>query len=252
MTISRFIYLLLAGIAAGLLSTTVGLASLVSYPALLAIGIPAINANVTNTAALIFTGLGSSLSSFKELRQYRQLMWRVTVWSLCGGILGSLLLVALPADSFERVVPFLVAMAGVLMLWGKKPDQDTVKVEADGPGSRWLKRIAILGVGLYIGYFGASAGLMMLAILTITLPTSLGVTNALKNFAIFAANLMAVVIYSLTVKIYWLLVIPLGIGFFIGGYIGPMVMKKIPTKILKVIIAIAAWGLSIYLFKRAY
>lgn len=108
--------LLLTGVAGGLISSTAGMASLVTYPVLLALGVPPVSANVTNTAAMIFTGVGSGLASTQELSAHRKMMWQVGVWAVIGGIVGALILAVAPASSFEKVVPFLIAIAGVLML----------------------------------------------------------------------------------------------------------------------------------------
>ncbi|AMV69441.1 membrane protein, putative [Pediococcus damnosus] len=248
-----FIILLVTGIAAGLLSSIAGLASLVSYPVLLLLGLPPVSANVTNTAALIFTGAGSSLSSLRELHHSRKTAWQVTTYTLMGGVVGSVLLVFAPATTFERVVPFLVFGAGVLMLWSQfrrqppqaKTDQSSLKTVI-------LKNIAIFLVGVYIGYFGASAGIILLSILIVTLNESFAVTNAIKNFAAFMTNILSLVIYAFTTKVYWWMVVPLGIGMFIGGYTGPVVVRHVPVKPLRTIIAFAAFGLAGYLFYTAY
>lgn len=109
-------YLLIAGTIAGFISAVAGLASLISYPVLLSIGVPPVSANVTNTAALIFTGLGSTMASGKELHGHRRIMWHVALVAMAGGIIGCLILAYAPSSSFEKVVPFMIFGAGVAML----------------------------------------------------------------------------------------------------------------------------------------
>ena len=108
MTFSIFAFLLVAGIGAGLTATLAGLASLVSYPALLAIGVPPVIANVTNTAALVFTGVGSAVSSLPELRGRGKFLWRLILIVSLGSIFGSALLLIAPASTFEKIVPFFI------------------------------------------------------------------------------------------------------------------------------------------------
>ncbi|MFD1318368.1 sulfite exporter TauE/SafE family protein [Loigolactobacillus zhaoyuanensis] len=244
--------LFVTGIVAGLLSSIAGLASLVSYPVLLLLGVPPISANTTNTAALIFTGVGSSISSVKELQHNQRDMWQVTAYALIGGILGSILLVFAPETTFARVVPFLVFSAGVLMLWSqfRKPPKQTA--DPNRRSVKLLKNMAVLLVGIYIGYFGASAGMILLSILIVTLNKSFAVTNAIKNFASFVTNVMSLVIYTFTTKVYWWMVLPMGIGMFIGGYLGPVVIRYIPARPLRIVIAFAAFGLAGSLFYSAY
>ncbi|WP_186758248.1 sulfite exporter TauE/SafE family protein [Loigolactobacillus coryniformis] len=247
------IILLVSGAAAGLVSSIAGLASLVSYPVLLMLGVPPISANTTNTAALIFTGLGSSVSSVKELNSSHRTLWQVAVYVLVGSVIGSVLLVVAPAKTFTRVVPFLVFGAGILMLWSQFHQSkilDTPKPA--GRGVTFFKNLAILLVGVYIGYFGASAGMILLSILIVTLNKSFAVTNAIKNFTCLLANGLSLLIYAFTTKIYWWMVVPMGIGMFIGGYIGPVVIRHVPVRPLRVIIAFSAFGLAGFLFYTAY
>lgn len=119
----NFLSLLLlfpAGVIAGILSTVTGLASLVSYPSLLMVGLMPVSANVTNTAALILTGLGSVFSSKKELASDRQEIIKIVPAALLGSVFGSLLLLEQPASEFAKVVPFFIFAAGLLLLFRKK------------------------------------------------------------------------------------------------------------------------------------
>lgn len=248
--------LFVAGIAAGLLASIAGLASLVSYPVLLAIGVPPVSANTTNTAALIFTGIGASMSSLKELNSSRKTTWRVAIFALLGAVVGSIILVFAPASTFEKVVPFLIFGAGVLMLWTQfKKKKEPAQASSSHLVVTIFKYFAIFLiflVGIYIGYFGASAGMILLAILTVTLNETFAVTNAIKNFTTFLANALSLAIYAFTTKVYWWMVVPMGLGMFIGGYVGPVVVRHVPVRPLRIIIAFAAFGLAGYLFYTAY
>lgn len=245
------LYLLTAGIIAGILSTVAGLASLVSYPVLLSIGVPPVSADVTNTAALIFTGIGSTMSSQLELRQHRHTMWHVSLVTVAGGILGCLILAFAPSASFEHVVPFLILLAAIMMtVSGRHPEQS--KQPRTGLVWQIIQNMAIFCVGIYIGYFGAAAGIFMLAVLTVTLDKPFIVSNAIKNFASFLTNTLSLVIYAFTTKVYWLLAIPLALGMFIGGYVGPIVARHMPIRLLRRLISLAAFGLAFYLFWDTY
>lgn len=245
--------LLVTGFAGGLLSSIAGMASLVMYPVLIALGVPPVSADVTNTAAMIFTGVGAGISSARELKANRNLMFAVTGYALIGGILGAVILAIAPGATFEKVVPFLIASAGVMMLWSARAKTNAHTKGHTVTGWKLVGRnFLVFLVGIYIGYFGAAAGVIMLAILSLTLPVSFAEANALKNFATLLTNIVSLVIYAFTTKVYWLMVIPLGIGMFGGGYIGPMVVRHIPQRAIRITIGIAAFGLAAYFFYTAY
>ncbi|WP_056969424.1 sulfite exporter TauE/SafE family protein [Lacticaseibacillus thailandensis] len=246
------LYLLAAGIAAGLSSSMAGLASIVSYPALLSLGVPPVSANVTNTAALVFTGIGSTASSTKELGQHKKVTIKATVLALIGGIIGSLILVVAPASSFKRIVPFLILFAALLMVFsGRGQMGKRSQLDQQSLLSRGGANVAMLLVGLYTGYFGASAGVIMLAIMA-TNDLDFPVNNAIKNFASLIANFVAFIVYIFTANIYWSMVLPLGIGLFIGGYVGPMLVRHIPALIMRRVIIGLAFVLAGYLFVQEY
>lgn len=242
------LYLIAAGIVAGLLSTMAGMASLVSYPVLLSLGLPPVSANVTNTTAQIFTGIGSTLSSAKELHSAQQTTLFDTAWALVGSVCGCILLLVAPASSFEKAVPVLIAFAGGLMLYSlfSKP---TVTKRRPHP---LLKGVALFLVGIYIGYFGASAGVITLAILTLAEDLPFATTNAIKNFISFTGNGLAMIIYAFTADVHWGVAVTMGVGFLIGGWLGPKVVRHLPVRPLRFVIAFAAFGLAIYLAITTY
>ncbi|WP_035451377.1 sulfite exporter TauE/SafE family protein [Agrilactobacillus composti] len=253
--------LVFVGIAAGILSSVVGMASLISYPFLLAIGLPPLYANVTNTAGLIFTGVGVGLGSRKELHGHGRDLLKILVLTITGSVFGSFLLLIAPASTFEHVVPFFIATAGVLLLMPSRRDRDE-QIAKVGFGTKrqilpsWLRLIlyglSIFLVGAYTGYFGAAGGVIMLAIFSITSDEHFPVYNAIKNITLCASNMVGTVIYSFESHIYWHIAIPLGIGLAIGGYIGPAIVRRVPARPLKIVISLCAFGLAVDLFIKAF
>ena len=224
MTFWIFIYLIVAGIFGGLLASIAGLASLVSYPACSLIDIPPVVANVTNTAGLVLSGVGATISSSRELRGESKLVTDLTAITLAGGILGSIMLLIEPVSTFEHIVPFFILSAGILLLLsGHQANRNTIPpLHEQNKLGLFLKVIGLFLVGAYTGYFGAAGGVIVLAILTFSLPQRFTVLNAFKNVRVFMANAVATVIYAVRGKIDWLVVIPLGVGFLIGGYCAPL------------------------------
>lgn len=248
--LGMFVFLLVGGIAAGLLSTIASVASLASYPVLLMAGVPPVFANVTNDAALIWTGISSTAASTKELRGH----WRETgflaIFTVLGSIIGSFLLLAFPGKVFEKVVPFFIASSGVLILIsGHHHPKANIHTK---PWQKALQLVLLLGMGAYSGYFGAAAGVIILVLLTYLTDNSFLVNNAIKNVIGGLANLVALLIFMFTSIIYWDKAIPLAVGMFIGGYIGPHLLRHIPVPLVRRLIACLAFLQAGYYFYTAY
>ena len=237
------------GILSGIVSATVGLASLVSYPALQVV-LPAKLANITNTTALICTGIGSGLGSLKELKGHWWQVTKIFAITFVGAIIGSLMLLQFSNQAFAKVAPIFILISGFLILIPQSH-----LTNAGSPGSKWAKYLAIFAmfiVGIYSGYFAAASGILMLALLNYTTNESFPVYNAIRNVALLSANIVAIIIFALKSHIDWQLAIPMGIGLLIGSYIGPIIVRHVPEKILKIVVAIAAILMSGYLFWKAY
>jgi uncharacterized protein len=243
----RIFLLLLAGFGAGLSGTITGLASLVSYPALLATGIPPVAANVTNTVALFSNTVGAVLGSRPELRGHWGRLVYYCVASVLGGALGGALLLWTPSDAFEKIVPFLIAIGSATILL-RRP---AVTKEYTGRPS-WPTLLGVFAIGIYGGYFGAAAGVLMLALLLAAGADSLARASGYRNLVLGLANGIAAIGFALFGPVVWSAAIPLGIGFFVGGRLGPIVVRHSPADALRVVIAIAGIGLAIYLAIDAY
>ncbi|MER6014388.1 sulfite exporter TauE/SafE family protein [Streptomyces bluensis] len=245
--------LVLAGVAAGLAGSVAGLASLFSYPALLAVGLPPVAANVTNTVALFSNTVGTAAGSRAELRGQGERLLRLGVIAALGGAVGAALLLGTPSAAFEAVVPWLIALGSVLILV-RDPLRRMVASRAPEPGSArptFPLTCAVLLVGLYGGYFGAAAGVLMLAVLSLSAAEPLAVTNAVKNIATGAANLTAAVAYAVVAPVDWIAAVVLGLGALLGSWAGPMVVRRLPETPLRIAIALAGLGLAVTLWYRA-
>lgn len=252
------IFLVVAGFLAGLMQSVAGLASLVSYPALLIVGVPPVIANVTNTTALIFSGIGSLISSSKELKGHWKRLSFFIVLSLIGSLGGSYLLLHLPSASFEKVVPFFIFGAGILLLLSSRKKRlvsgSELRQERDlqSPLKLIDSSICIILVGGYTGYFGAAGGVLFLAILSAITDEEFHIVNAMKNVITFAGNLTATCIFIFKSHIAWHYVIPMGVGLLAGGYVGPVIVRHVNIHLLRTLIAFAAFGLALYLLVEAY
>ena len=252
-TLLHLAFLVLAGIAAGVLGTAGGITSLIAYPALLAVGIPPLAANVTNSVALLGSGLGSTVisttGSRPELRGHGATVRRWAPIAVVGALAGAGLLLATPPGLFTWIVPFLVAAAGVLLLL--QPRITRWHADRDRPIGRGWVVAAILGVAIYDGYFGAGSGVLMIAVVLILIDHDLARANALKNVLLFLADLLPAVLFALAGPVVWVAVVPLGIGALLGGLIGPRVMRRAPRSVVRLVIALLALGLAVWLLLQA-
>ncbi|GAA4575205.1 sulfite exporter TauE/SafE family protein [Planotetraspora kaengkrachanensis] len=232
--------LIAVGLAAGVVSTVVSLASIVSYPALLAFGIPPLSANVTNTVALMFTGLGAAAGSRPELAGQGRLVLRLGWVTALGGAAGAALLLATPADMFEAIAPFLIAGASLLLLIRRWTPGE---VRLGGENGRVL-RVALFAVAVYVGYFGAAGGILMLAALGSALNQAPARVNAVKNVVSALANGVAAIGFALFGPVRWTAVAPLALGFLIGGWLGPAIARRLPGQSLRILAAACGLGVA--------
>jgi uncharacterized membrane protein YfcA len=249
MTAGAFALLVAAGVAAGLAGSIAGLASLFSYPALLGVGLPPTAANVTNTVALCVVGAGAAAGSRQELAGQGPAVRRTVLVVAVGGASGAALLLATPAAAFERIVPFLVGGASVVLLL-----QPRLRAAADRAGTRSAAPmlVGLLAAAVYAGYFGAAAGVVMLALLLVGLPVTLLQGNALKNVLLGLANGVAAAGFAVFGPVHWAAVLPLAAGLAVGSYTGPAVARRLPAGALRVGIGLAGIGLAVALALDAY
>lgn len=240
--------LVLAGLAAGLTGSMAGLASLFSYPALLAVGLPPVVANQTNTVALAVGSVGSVLGSRPELRGQGGRVLRLLPLTLLGGVVGATLVLLTPSDTFALIVPFLVAGASLVLL-ARPPGPDATPVT--GRAARAATVLGVVAVGVYSGYFGAAAGVVMMALLVRALADTLVRVNAVKNVLLGASNAVAAVGFVVVGEVSWRAVLPLTVGLLMGNVTGPAVARRLPPAVLRVGVAVAGLVLAGVLLHRA-
>jgi len=296
-TVTEGLALVAAGVAAGVISTVVGLASVVSYPALLAIGLPPLAANMTNTVSLLFTGVGAAVGSRPELTGQVSRVRRLGTIAALGGGAGAALLLVTPSQTFVRLAPVLIGAASLALLppsrqdraarrgagvdrdqchhgagpdrdechhgagpdrdgdgRGAGPDRDERRRDA-GPGRDerrpWLLA-GVFGVAVYIGYFGAAGGIVMLALLIAMVAEPLARVNAVKNMLGAIGNAVAAVAFAVFGHVDWAAVVPLAAGFLVGGWTGPALVRRIPGPALRIGVAVCGLAVAVKLGVSAY
>jgi uncharacterized protein len=242
-----------AGVLGGLTGSIAGLASVATYPALLLAGLPPVAANVTNTVALVFNGIGSILGSRPELAGQGKWLRRFVPFAAAGGVIGAVLLLSTPASGFERIVPVLLAFAALAILIPVRPAPHA-RVSSHRRHTTMLivEATAIFVICIYGGYFGAAAGVLLLALLLRAGGTTLAHANAGKNVILGVANGVAAVIFAVAAPVQWTAVAALGLGCLLGSRLGPIVVRHAPAGPLRWVIGLAGLGLTAKLGWDAY
>lgn len=242
MSWSDFVILFFAGGAAGLINTVVGTGTLITFPTLLALGVPPLLANVCNSIGLAPGSLSGALASRQELVGQRGRILRYGLASLIGSIGGALLLLRLPSGAFDAIVPVLIGLGCLLVIIGPvlsrrvAARRERLGIGAgpvDGPA--WLFPV-IIGTGTYGGYFGAAQGVLVIAIMGVALPETLPRINGLKNILTAIANAVAGVVFVLISQVDWWVVGALAVGSVLGAQVGARVGRRLPPLVYRVFI----------------
>jgi len=242
----RALTLLVGGGLAGVVGTAGGITTLVSYPLLLATGVPALVANVTNIVAVTACWPGSALASGPELEHRARWVARHLAIPALGGGIGAALLLATSSHAFDQVVPFLVLSGSCALLLSPWLTRLTGCRSSRASG-RALDAI-MLPITLYGGYFGAGSGVMLLATMLIFVDEDLPTANALKNMLVGANVVLAAVVLIVFRSIDWAATLPLAAGMLIGSLLGPSVTRRVPASVIRPVVAALGVGLAIQLW----
>ena len=244
---SRDLFLILAGALAGLVGTAGGITSLVSYPALLAVGMAPLQASVANLVALVACWPGAAAASQPELRGRGPWLRRWGMVAALGGAAGSAALLVTPPGVFGRVVPFLVA-AGSLALLCQPWLAARHSWRPDAGRGRLLLPCGVAVLSCYNGYFGAGSGVLLLALLLLTADPRMAAANALKNMVVGAATITSAVLFAALTRVDWAAVAPLALGLFAGSLVGPWVARRLPPGVLRWLVAVCGLALAVRLW----
>src|SRR5262245_7388112 len=210
----------LAGVGAGTINAVVGSGTLITFPTLLAVGLPPVTANVSNTVGLVPGSFSGSLGYRRELQGQRARLVRLGAASVAGGLVGGLLLLALPPAAFKAIVPALIGIALVLVILQPRLSARLAQPRhARGHGG-WPLHVGVFCSGTYGGYFGAAQGVLLIALLGLFLDESLQRINAAKNVLAGLVNLTAALLFIFVADVDWTAAALIAAGSIIGGQLG--------------------------------
>lgn len=252
MDLTDVLVVLAAGLGAGLVIAAVGAGSLVSFPLLLGIGLTPLVANVCNTVGLVPGGLSGSFGFRRELAGKSQLVRATAATSASGALLGAVLLLVLPATTFERVVPWLVMLAATLIAVQPLVSRRLRRRSAERPRVSQRALPGPLGgmaslIGVYGGYFGAGQGVILVAFLALGLDEQLQVINGLKNVAVLSANVTAATVFVVWAPLDWSVVGVMAIGSVFGGWVGAHVGRRLPPVVFRILVVASGYAVGVHL-----
>jgi uncharacterized membrane protein YfcA len=245
-----FILVAGAGLLAGAMNALAGGGSFVSLPAMIATGVPSVQANASSTVALLPGGIASAWAYRDRLGHVGPVRLRsLLLATLAGGLAGAILLLYTPTDAFDRVLPWLLLLASLALAFGR------------GLGG-WLRRrwhirasvvlIVQFGLGLYGGYFGGAVGIMMLAVWGLLDGRDLKSLNASRTLMVSTANFLAAMIFVFARAVYWPQTAVMLVAAIAGGYGGAQLGRRLPSRVVRAGTLLITVGITVAFFVRAY
>jgi uncharacterized protein len=256
MTVFDYTFAGLAAIAAGLINALAGGGTLITFPVLMAIGLPAISANVTNTVALCPGYLGGTLAQSNDLKNQKKRLWIGLPAGILGGLVGGILLLQTGEKLFTNLVPFLILLA-TMLLAVQNPVRGWLTRQLEHgkakPAAELWAFIPVFLGAIYGGYFGAGLSVIVLAVLGLIMNDNLTRLNALKQVIAFATNVAAALFFVFSGKVVWGVALMMAIGALLGGAIGGKLASRIkPATLRWMVVSIGFVVGTIYLVKTFF
>ena len=237
----------LAAVGAGAVNALAGGGTLITFPTLTALGLPAVAANVTNTLAVAPGALGGLVTQRSQLAGQGQRLARLAPMALVGGLVGGYLLLHTEEALFRRLVPWLILAASALLAVQERlrawllrrlagPGGTSAGQPAHGRHGEALAVVLVFLASIYGGYFGAGLGVIVLAVLGLVLHDSLNRLNASKQAIGFAANLAAALLFAVGGPVYWPAAAVMAVGAVAGGAIGGHLAGRVPATTLRALV----------------
>ena len=231
-----YLFIALAATAAGVINALAGGGTLISFPVLIATGVPPVSSNITNTVALLPGYIGGTLAQWADIKSQMRRLWMILPASVIGGLLGGILLVLTGEEIFGQIVPYLILLASLLLAV-----QDPVRAwlvkhaaqKGSGQVSEFWSTIPIGLASVYGGYFGAGLSVIVLAALGLTTDESLTKLNALKQAVSFSVNVAAAVFFVFSGYVLWNVALVMAVAALLGGWLGGKLAGSVKPSTLR-------------------
>ena len=252
MDFGQAVVVAVAGWCAGMINAVAGGGTLISFPTLVALGVPAVNANVTNTVALVPGYLGGAWGQRSDLVAYSSRLKSLAIVAAVGGLLGSILLVNTPEDVFRSLIPFLILAACALLgfqdrikTWFSRRRELTQASRRDHPIALLA---AVFAGAVYGGYFGAGLGIMLLAVLGLALDDPLPRINSLKTTLSLVINVLAALFFVFSGRVHWDIAVVMAVSSLLGGTMGGALAGRLNPRVLRAVVVSFGVIVSLRLF----
>jgi uncharacterized protein len=248
-----FIIAFAAAVAAGLVNAIAGGGTLITFPVLVALGIPPVAANITNTIALCPGYFGGTYAQRNDLIPQKHLLWQILPFAVLGGIAGGVLLVFTPEDSFRKLIPYLILAATLILAFQvplKKCLGKRNRNSLSGKTNSIPLLLMVFSASVYGGYFGAGLGVILMAVLGLVINETLTRLNAMKQATSLCINLTAAAYFCFSSQVVWPMVAVMLAGALAGGMLGGKLAGKINPEILRWIIIATGLTVAIIYFVK--
>lgn len=251
----EYVWIGIAAVAAGMVNALAGGGTLITFPMLTAVGVPAVVANVTNTVALCPGYLGATLAQWKDLKELKQRLWLYVPASVLGGILGGVLLLNTGERLFRDLVPYLILLACALLAAADPLRGWLLRRTGSGSSAQpaslgvWAAAAVFLAA-IYGGYFGAGLSVIVLAVLGLLLSQPLTQLNALKQAVAFSVNIAAAVFFVFSGQVLWSAALVMAVCAWVGGTLGGKLASRVKPAVLRgVVVVIGVIVALVYLLR---
>jgi uncharacterized membrane protein YfcA len=249
MDLFHVVALLIAGVIGGTISTVIGGASIITFPVLLATGIPPVTAVISNTVALVPGNLVATVYDRAQLPPLGRSFVRLVAASVSGALMGAVLLLLTPERAFEILVPLLLGFATVLFAYSPRIAawmRSRSPVKAEPKVHRWSESLtALLPVSIYGGYFGAGVGVLVLGVLSIGTGGDYRSANVLKNLVVFLNSLMASLFFAASGSVAWPQALTMMAGVLVGAVLGARIAQVLPNDWARGMVIILGFVLTV-------
>ncbi len=244
MSLRDALLVMAGGLIAGTANTVAGGGSLLSFPLLVALGLPPLDANVTNTVGIAPAALGGAIGMQRELRGQGQRLLKLLPITAVGAAAGAALLLTTPASAFNRVVPLLIVVACVVLLLQHRL---TAMLEDRLASRTWVLRVGMFLTAVYGGYFGAAVSIIVLALLAVTVDDTLHRLNAAKVPLAGSMNLVSGIAFAFFAPVHWAFALVLAPSTLVGGRIGAVAARRIPAEPLRYAVIVLGLAAAVWL-----
>ncbi|HEY0289077.1 MAG TPA: sulfite exporter TauE/SafE family protein [Pseudomonas sp.] len=246
MQVELILMLFFAGVVGGLVNAIAGGATLITFPAMIAAGLPPIAANASNAVAISPGHLIAAIADWEKFPPLNRQLVRSLVAAAFGGVAGALLLLATPDRYFVLPVPVLIGFATALFAFAPQVQAWAIRRRAGASASPVVELGVIVGASIYGGFFGAGLGIILTAVLSVAEPNDIRRVKVLKNLLATAVSLAAVTIFIAQGTVYWRETLSMLVGALFGGYAGGYLVRVLPAQAVRSVVIIAGLATTIF------